>query len=63
MRRRTSCRALVLLVALVAGAVTPLTPAVARNECPAVCEGTGGRWDGEWRTTVQGRMSVCKCYR
>lgn len=31
----------------------------AQRKCPAVCGRTG--WDGNWTTTVPGRMSVCNC--
>lgn len=31
----------------------------AQGKCPTVC--VPGRWTGHWRTTVQGRMSVCQC--
>jgi len=31
----------------------------ADRKCPAVC--APGRWTGQWRTTVPGRMSVCGC--
>jgi hypothetical protein len=31
----------------------------AARRCPQVC--APGRWNGQWRTTVQGRMSVCGC--
>lgn len=33
--------------------------AEAARKCPAVC--TPGRWNGQWVTTVPGRMSVCGC--
>lgn len=33
----------------------------ARNKCPRVCGSDG--WDGNWRTTVMGRESVCNCGR
>ncbi len=33
--------------------------AEAERRCPAVC--SPGRWNGQWRTTVPGRMSVCAC--
>lgn len=32
----------------------------AETKCPAVAASQGGQWTGEWRTTVQGRMSVCE---
>lgn len=31
----------------------------AQAKCPSVC--MPGTWSGQWRTTVQGRMSVCGC--
>lgn len=31
----------------------------ADRKCPAVC--SPGKWNGQWRTTIQGRMSVCGC--
>ena len=34
----------------------------AQNKCPNVCRQSGGRnWDGNWKTTQPGRMSVCSC--
>ena len=34
----------------------------AQNKCPDVCRSAGGRtWDGNWKTTEPGRMSVCSC--
>ena len=33
----------------------------ARRRCPDFCGGRGGTWNGQWWTTVQGRMSVCQC--
>jgi hypothetical protein len=34
----------------------------AQNKCPRVCDASGGRaWDGNWKTTEPGRMSVCAC--
>tara|TARA_R110000850_G_scaffold75593_5_gene164637 strand:- start:714 stop:1574 length:861 start_codon:yes stop_codon:yes gene_type:complete len=32
----------------------------AQRKCPAVAASQGGEWTGQWRTTVQGRMSVCE---
>lgn len=32
----------------------------AEQQCPAVCESVGS-WNGNWKTTVPGRMSVCGC--
>jgi hypothetical protein len=31
----------------------------AERKCPALC--APAKWTGQWRTTVQGRMSVCNC--
>ncbi|HEY8094678.1 MAG TPA: mannan-binding lectin [Methylobacter sp.] len=33
----------------------------AKNKCPGVCKGLGGKWTGQWTTTVPGTMSVCGC--
>lgn len=34
----------------------------AQNKCPDVCRRSGNRtWDGNWKTTEPGRMSVCRC--
>ena len=34
----------------------------AQSKCPGVCQQRGGRkWDGNWKTTQPGRMSVCSC--
>jgi mannan-binding protein len=34
----------------------------AQNKCPGVCKSSGaGVWDGNWKTTEPGRMSVCMC--
>lgn len=32
----------------------------AKIKCPVVAASQGGEWTGEWRTTVQGKMSVCE---
>lgn len=32
----------------------------AEKKCPAVAKSNGGSWNGQWRTTVPGRMSVCE---
>ena len=32
----------------------------AETKCPVVAASHGGQWTGQWRTTVQGRMSVCE---
>lgn len=31
----------------------------AETKCPAVAASQGGEWNGQWRTTIQGKMSVC----
>jgi len=33
----------------------------AQKVCPRVCSQNGMDWQGQWWTTVQGRMSVCQC--
>jgi arylsulfatase A-like enzyme len=33
----------------------------AQNKCPQTCQQYGS-WNGQWRTTVQSRMSVCECH-
>ncbi|MDP3274686.1 MAG: mannan-binding protein [Deltaproteobacteria bacterium] len=33
----------------------------AQRRCPSVCGGQGMQWNGQWSTTIQGRMSVCGC--
>jgi hypothetical protein len=33
----------------------------ANRTCPGVCTRAGATWNQQWRTTVQGRMSVCDC--
>lgn len=33
----------------------------AQQVCPRVCSNQGMTWDGNWRTTQWGRMSVCSC--
>jgi hypothetical protein len=32
----------------------------AERKCPQVAKANGGTWNGQWRTTVPGRMSVCE---
>jgi hypothetical protein len=32
----------------------------AQAKCPVVAASRGGKWTGQWWTTVQGRMSVCQ---
>ncbi|MBL9029878.1 MAG: mannan-binding lectin [Caedimonas sp.] len=33
----------------------------AKTKCPNVCKGKGMTWNGNWVTTVPGKMSVCGC--
>ncbi len=33
----------------------------AKLKCPIVCASYGGTWNGQWRTVVEGVMSVCGC--
>lgn len=33
----------------------------AQGICPGVCMSQGRTWNGNWRTTQPGRMSVCDC--
>ncbi len=33
----------------------------AQGKCPSVCAGVSQPWNGFWRTTVWGQMSVCSC--
>ncbi len=32
----------------------------AEKKCPQVADASGGVWNGQWRTTVPGKMSVCE---
>jgi hypothetical protein len=32
----------------------------AEKKCPEVARKNGGTWNGQWRTTVPGSMSVCE---
>ena len=32
----------------------------AERKCPEVAKANGGTWNGQWRTTVPGSMSVCE---
>jgi Mannan-binding protein len=32
----------------------------AEKKCPDVAKAKGGTWNGQWRTTVPGKMSVCE---
>jgi hypothetical protein len=33
----------------------------AEKKCPKVCDENNGSWNGQWRTTIPGEMSVCGC--
>jgi hypothetical protein len=33
----------------------------AKVKCPVVCASYGGTWNGQWKTVVEGKMSVCGC--
>lgn len=33
----------------------------AEEKCPIVCASSGGEWNGQWRTVVKDKMSVCGC--
>ena len=33
----------------------------AQGKCPAVCDSAKLDWQGQWTTTIPGRMSVCGC--
>ena len=33
----------------------------AEKKCPVVCASYGGTWNGQWKTVVSGKMSVCGC--
>jgi hypothetical protein len=33
----------------------------AKEKCPIVCASSGGEWNGQWRTVVKDKMSVCGC--
>lgn len=33
----------------------------AKQKCDAICASYGGKWTGQWKTIVPGRMSVCEC--
>lgn len=37
----------------------------AKTICPGVCNTLGAqwKWNGQWRTTVQGKQSVCGCVK
>ncbi|MBP5264341.1 MAG: mannan-binding lectin [Lachnospiraceae bacterium] len=33
----------------------------AEKKCPMVCAAHFGTWNGQWKTVVEGKMSVCGC--
>jgi hypothetical protein len=33
----------------------------AKVKCPVVCASYGGEWNGQWKTVVEGKMSICGC--
>ncbi len=33
----------------------------AQKKCPTACDSKIATWNGQWWTTVQGKMSVCQC--
>lgn len=33
----------------------------AKEKCPIVCASYGGEWNGQWKTVVPSKMSVCGC--
>ena len=33
----------------------------AKQKCDAICASYGGKWTGQWKTIVPGRMSICEC--
>jgi len=33
----------------------------AKEKCPAVCASYGGRWNGQWKTVIEGKLSVAGC--
>jgi hypothetical protein len=33
----------------------------AEKKCPIVCAAHLGKWNGQWKTVVEGEMSVCGC--
>jgi hypothetical protein len=47
------------VVSLEAGPIW--STADAQGKCPAVCQRNNAKWNGDWRTTVEGRMSTCDC--
>lgn len=33
----------------------------AKVKCPSICASYGGTWNGQWKTVVEGKMSVAGC--
>ena len=33
----------------------------AKVKCPTACLASNGTWNGQWTTTIPGKMSVCGC--
>lgn len=33
----------------------------AKEKCPSICASHGGTWNGQWRTVIDGKMSVAGC--
>lgn len=33
----------------------------AETKCPIVCAAHSGKWNGQWKTVVDNKMSVCGC--
>jgi len=33
----------------------------AKKKCPIACAAHMGTWNGQWKTVVEGQMSVCGC--
>lgn len=33
----------------------------AKEKCPIICASYGGKWNGQWRTVINGKMSICEC--
>jgi len=33
----------------------------AKTVCPAVCTAAGGTWNGNWKTVIPNKSSVCGC--
>jgi hypothetical protein len=33
----------------------------AQAKCPAICASYGGTWNGQWKTVIEGKLSVAGC--